>query len=91
MSSERILLTKRRKIRKPCKCGCCSREFPKGTKITKTSWAEGRTFYYTACCDVCLQYINECMQPDDYISEGELFEVDDYWIALRKELEEDGE
>jgi len=85
-----ILEAKIVKLRKPCKCWGCRREFQAGQTIRKTTSVDEGVFAHAAWCEVCeavMDTINE-VDKDLGFCEGELKNGDpDYWERIRGEIE----
>lgn len=76
------------KLRKPCKCWGCAREFQKGEVILKMTHVDQGEFSHTAWCEVCNAYWNENMTSDDTFDIGELRACDpDGWLKMKLKLE----
>lgn len=83
-----MLVDKKVKLRKPCKCFGCGRAYKKGETIRKTVMVDNGEFNRTAWCEVCTAYWNKFMDYDDFICFGELKENDpDNWEKIRLEKE----
>lgn len=73
--------------RKPRKCWGCAREFPKGSKFSRITTADGGSIYATYWCETCNQWWAEFGYGDDEGVEFGALRDDEDWVKLQKETE----
>lgn len=79
------------KTRKPHVCHGCAREFPVGSVLSVTVWADGGELSNAYWCAVCSRvWSSGEYYPDDGVGLGELrYEDSEFWLECEAKVKEE--
>lgn len=70
--------------RKPHKCWGCATEFPKGSKLSRVTCADGGEIYSCYWCDICQEWLTR-YDDGEGVDFGSLRE-DEGWLKIQQEM-----
>jgi hypothetical protein len=82
-----ILRWETRKIRKPHRCFGCGKEYPVGTEMVNSAYADGGTVSSCYWCKTCQEYMRRYFEYGDETGYGEIYGNDrEGWEEINAEL-----